>query len=177
MICRIGYLHKLYGQTFLNCRDHLGILDLIKMDGLRRFFNGLQDLLILLVAEISVIIPYFRRVTLTEFSKDCIDGCYVLNEYKLTVYTSSVRIKLLLMAIMPIIYLPWRFYCNAVIIGLGGHLNIKILSYPWREHHRYSRTTLSIMSMGWRSVNQCNWLRWSNWDRTADLTAPCVFSD
>ena len=46
----------------------------------------------------------------------------------------------------------------------------------WREYHRYCRTTLSIMSLGWRSAIQCNWLRWSNWDRTADLTASCVCS-
>ena len=48
--------------------------------------------------------------------------------------------------------------------------------YSWREHHRYCRTTLSIMSLGWISAIQCNWLSWSNWYRTADLTLPCVCS-
>ena len=32
------------------------------------------------------------------------------------------------------------------------------------------------MPLGWMSTIQCNWLRWSNWDRTADLTSPCVCS-
>ena len=33
-----------------------------------------------------------------------------------------------------------------------------------------------IMPLGWISAIPCNWLRWSNWDRTADLTLPCVCS-
>ena len=49
-------------------------------------------------------------------------------------------------------------------------------SEPWRENHHYCRTTLSIMPLGWLSAIQCNWLRWSNWDHTADLTSPCVCS-
>ena len=32
------------------------------------------------------------------------------------------------------------------------------------------------MPLGWISAIQCNWLRWSNRDRTADLTSPCVCS-
>ena len=46
----------------------------------------------------------------------------------------------------------------------------------WRDHHRYRRTTLSIMPLRWIFAIQCTWLRWSNWDRTADLTSPCVCS-
>ena len=46
----------------------------------------------------------------------------------------------------------------------------------WRENHRYCRTTLNIMPLGRLSAIQCNWLKWSNWDRTADLTLPCVCS-
>ena len=44
----------------------------------------------------------------------------------------------------------------------------------WWEHHRYCWITLNIMPLGWLSAIQCNWLRWSNWDLTTDLTSPCV---
>ena len=46
----------------------------------------------------------------------------------------------------------------------------------WRENHHYCRTTLSIMSLGWLSAIQCKWLVWWSWDRTGDLSSPCVCS-
>ena len=48
--------------------------------------------------------------------------------------------------------------------------------FAWREHHHFCRTTLSIMPLGWLSAIQCNWPRWSNWDRTDDLITTCVCS-
>ena len=48
--------------------------------------------------------------------------------------------------------------------------------YSWREHHRYCRTTLSIMPLGKMSAIKCNWLRWSNSDLTTNLISPCVCS-
>ena len=66
-------------------------------------------------------------------------------------------------------YIPWR-----TTLKISESVGI----CPWREYHRcmYYRTTLSIMSPGWRSAIQYNWLRWSNWERTADLILPCVCS-
>ena len=62
------------------------------------------------------------------------------------------------------------------MVPFNGFNHTSYVIFTWREHQRYCRTTLSIMTLGWISAIQCNWLRWSNWDRTADFTSPCVCS-
>ena len=71
--------------------------------------------------------------------------------------------------------------CSWDLKPLDRNLNSAWLSdaiwrHTWWEHHRYHRTTLSIMPLGWMSTIQCNWLRWLNWDHTSDFTSPCVWS-
>ena len=81
---------------------------------------------------------------------------------------------------MPICSKYWKI--NLAIKSAFTNWIVLLFSWPfcsclaWPEHHCYCRTTVSIMLLGWMSAIQCDWVRWSNWDLTADLTSPCVCS-